>query len=230
MGIWTISAQTGTGGRETAAALAAAAGVPLLDRAALAQRLDDDLGDVERLEERVGGRLNLVALGMAMCGGANEAYRELKLRETLPQIGRAVADAAAREPCVILAPAAFAALAGNDHAVNVRLWAPLERRVEAYAREQLLDRKAAEKAVRRCDHLQRHWVHSLYHVDPDETRHFALVLDTSRFSTERLVEIMLASGGRRRQQDNGGVARVAEQRLDLGPGGVESLDPSPERV
>ena len=36
MGIWTISATAGAGGRETAAALAAAAGVPLLDRAALA--------------------------------------------------------------------------------------------------------------------------------------------------------------------------------------------------
>jgi hypothetical protein len=229
MGVWTISAQAGTGGREAAAALAAAAGVPLLDRAALAQGLDD-VGDIDRLEERVGGRLNLVALGMAMCSGANEAYRELKLREALPQIGRSAAEAAARQPCVILAPAAFAALAGNGHSVHVRLWAPLERRVEAYAREHLLDRRAAEKAVRRDDQVKRHWVQALYHVDVDDPRHFALVLDASRFSAERLVEIMLASGGRRREQDDRGVARRAEQRLDLGLARAEPLDPRLEGV
>jgi cytidylate kinase len=39
------------------------------------------------------------------------------------------------------------------------------------------------------------WVKSLYHVDIDDPQRFSLVLDTSRFSPDRIVEILLAAAG-----------------------------------
>jgi cytidylate kinase len=38
-------------------------------------------------------------------------------------------------------------------------------------------------------------VKSLYHVDIDDRRLFSLVLDAGRFTSERLVETLLAAGG-----------------------------------
>jgi cytidylate kinase len=77
----------------------------------------------------------------------------------------------------------------------VRLRGPLDRRIDEYRREHVVDRRCAEKAVRRDDHLQHAWVRTLYDADVDDPGRFSLVLDASRFTTERIVEILLAAGG-----------------------------------
>jgi hypothetical protein len=198
MAVWTIAAEEGTCGAEHAAALARAADVPLLDRPALvayAHEVDSEVGELEELEERFGGRLNLAALGLAMTSGAAEAFRELRLRQELPELGRAVVAEAARRPCVIFASAAFAALQEHPAAIHVRLRAPLEWRIESYRRRAVVDRACAEKAVKHDDHVKRAWVKSLYHVDIDDPGAFSLVLDVSRFSPDRVVETMLAAAG-----------------------------------
>jgi cytidylate kinase len=203
MAIWTIAAQEGTGGECVAAELAAAAGVQLLDRetlATFAHELEADctVDDFREIEHRVGGRFTRLALGMAMMTGpaAAAAREELDFREHLPELGRAVMAAAARAPCVILAPAAFAAFPEHQGAIHVRLRAPFARRVAAYRGEHLVDRARAEKAIKQDDQLKSAWVRSLYHVEIDDPRHFTIVLDASRYSPERLVEILLAAGGR----------------------------------
>jgi cytidylate kinase len=196
--VWTISAQAGTGGEDVAERLAVAAGVPLLDRKTLAlfaHELNPLVEDGEELERRVGGALNLAALSMAMTTGSLDAFQELQLRKTLPELGRAVVGDAARRPCVIFAAAAFAALAEHPSAIHVRLRAPLEWRIANYQREHLVDRRCAEKKLRHDDHHTHKWVKTLYHVDADESHHFSMVLDASRFSTDRLVETLLASAG-----------------------------------
>jgi cytidylate kinase len=96
---------------------------------------------------------------------------------------------------VIFVPAAFAAMTQHPAAVHVRLQAPLEWRIARYSRDHIVDRRCAEKAVRHDDHVKRAWVKSLYHLDVRDGGRFAVVLDVSRFSAERLVEIMLAAGG-----------------------------------
>src|SRR5712692_5748364 len=128
MAVWTIAAQEGTGGERIAAELAASADVPLLDRQTLAlfaHALDPDdleVEDFEEIEERIGGRLRMLALSMALTTGSAgaAALHELELRHKLPELGRAVIGAAARRPCVILAPAAFAALPEHPGAIHVR--------------------------------------------------------------------------------------------------------------
>ena len=49
--------------------------------------------------------------------------------------------------------------------------------------------------MREDDHRKHAWLRSIYHVDIDDPRHFSLVLDVSRFSSERLVETLIAAGG-----------------------------------
>jgi Cytidylate kinase-like family len=171
---------------------------PLLDRRTLAlfaHELNPLVEDGEELERRVGGPLNLAALSMAMTTGSLEAFQELQLRHTLPELGRAVVGDAARRPCVIFAAAAFAALPEHPSAIHVRLRAPLDWRIANYQREHLVDRRCAEKTLKHDDHLRHKWVKTLYHVDIDESRLFSVVLDASRFSTDRLVETLLMAGG-----------------------------------
>jgi hypothetical protein len=197
MTVWTISAQEGTGGTRVAAALAAAAQVPLLDREALsllAHELEPTLPELDELEARF-GRFTMLSLSAALSVGAAEAFQEVELRHKLPDLGRAILGQAARSSCVIYVPAAFAALQDHPSAIHVRLCAPLECRIASYQREQLVDRRCAEKALKRDDHRMQAWVKSLYRVDIDDARRFSLVLDTSRFSPERLVAILLAAGG-----------------------------------
>jgi cytidylate kinase len=197
MTVWTISAQEGTGGTRVAAELAAAAQVPLFDReglAPLAREVDPALPELEELEARF-GRFTMLSLSAALSVGAAEAFQEVELRQRLPALGRAVLGEAARTSCVIYVPAAFAALPDHPSALHVRLCAPLECRIASYQREHLVDRRCAEKSLKHADHRMQAWVKSLYHADIDDARRFSLVLDTSRFSPERLVEILLAAAG-----------------------------------
>ena len=202
MAVWTIAAQEGTGGDRIAAELAASACVPLLDRRSLAlfaHELEPELGvdELEEVEERFGGRLRMLASSMAMTSGpaAATAAQELKLRQKLPELGRSVLTEAAREPCVIFAPAAFAALRDHPAAIHIRLHAPLACRIAAYQRDHVVDRAHAEKAIKRDDHAKSAWVRSLYHADLDDDSVFTLALDVSRFTPERLVAVLLAAGG-----------------------------------
>jgi hypothetical protein len=196
--VWTISADAGTQGAEIARELAEAARVPMLDRATLLPLAADagvDLPDADQIEERFGGRIGLIALGLAASAGSFEACRELQLREALPELGRTVLHRAARSPAVIYAPAAFAPLQDWPGAVHARIRAPFAWRVEALARRELIDRHVAGKRIRHDDHLKRHWVQSLYHADPDDPRWFTVVLDGSRLSTDQIVATLLTIAG-----------------------------------
>jgi hypothetical protein len=197
MRIWTISAEAGAGGERIAADLAQAAAVPLLDFKALSSLLPDQLGDVPdlaHLEERVGGRLNAIGLSLAMIGtGSALALSELEFRRTLPELGSAVLGEAARSSCVILAQSAFLGLRDHVSAVHVRIHAPLEWRIDAYQRDNVIDRPAAERAVKHDDHMTRTWVKTMYHANLDDYSLFSVVLDASRLSPERVVEMLIAA-------------------------------------
>jgi cytidylate kinase len=203
MTIWTIAAQEGTGGDQVAAELAAGAGVPLLDRQTLARWAHElhpdalEVEDIEEIEERFGGRLRMLALSTAMLTGSSAAVAlpEIEFRHKLPELGRAVFSEAARQRCVILSPAAVAVLAEHPGAIHVHLRAPIAARIATYQRDHLVDRAHAEKAISHDDYVKRALVRSLYHVDIDDDRLFTLVLDASRFTSERLIEILLAAGG-----------------------------------
>jgi hypothetical protein len=198
MAVWTISAQAGTPGVEVAVGLAARADVPLFDREALVSivsAFNPELGDLDDVEGRFGGRLNALALGVAMTYGAPAAFRELELRRTLPELGRKVIDEIARQPAVILAAAAAVALSDRPGAVRARLWAPEEWRVAAYSRSELVDRAKAARDLAHADHVERNWVRALFDVRVDDPALYTVVLDASRVAPDRIVEVLLAAAG-----------------------------------
>jgi len=199
MALLTIAADLGTGGDEIAGRVAESTGLSLVDReglVSLAQEMEPafrEVADADELEERVGGRLNALALGLAMTAGSSEAFRELRFRQALPEIARRVLARAMAQPAVIVASAAFAALADHPAAVHVRLRAPRDWRVESHHRRCLIDRAAAERAVKHDDHIKHAWVRELYGADLDDPARFAIVLDVSRFSEDLVVAILAAS-------------------------------------
>jgi Cytidylate kinase-like family len=198
MAVWTISAQPGTPGVEVASELAERAGVPLFDRKALepiVHEFSPELGKLDDIEGRFGGRLNALALSIAINLGAPEAFRELELRRTLPDLGRKVLDGVARHPAVILASAAMVALADHPSAVHARLWAPEEWRVAVYARTELVDRERAAREVAHDDHVERSWVRALFGAHVDDSTLYTVVLNASRLAPDRLVEGLLSTGG-----------------------------------
>jgi Cytidylate kinase-like family len=198
MAVWTISAEEGTDAGAVAAALAEAAGVPLVDREilhAMVHESDPRYAMDDDLETLVGGRFNSVALSLALVTGIPSASYELELSRRLPTIGRTVVDEAARHPCVILAPAAFAAVTDRHGMTHVRLRAPLDWRIARYAREHIVDRRNAEKAIRHDDDVKRRLVRSLYGADIDDARRFTIVADASRISGDDLASTMLCAAG-----------------------------------
>jgi hypothetical protein len=157
--------------------------------------MDPSFPEDDDLERRVGGRLDALALSTAMSTGSAEARREVRLRQALPELGRNLLAQVTHAPCVIYAPAAFAALSQHPSAIHVRLRAPLDWRIETCHREQLVDRRCAEKALKRDDHRKQAWVKRLYRMDIDDAMLFSVVLDVSRFSPDRILETLLAAGG-----------------------------------
>jgi hypothetical protein len=196
MAVWTISAQPGTPGVEVAAGLAAAAEAPLFDRDALVsivREFSPELGDLDDVEGRFGGRLNALALGVAMTYGAPAAFHEL--RRTLPELGRKVVGEVARGPAVILAAAAALALPDRPGAVHARLWAPEEWRVVTYSRSEMVDKARAARDLAHADHVERNWIHALFDARVDDPAHYTVVLDASRLAVDRIVDMLLAAAG-----------------------------------
>jgi Cytidylate kinase-like family len=199
MAVWTISAQAGTPGLEVAADLAARGEAPLFDRKALeplVRQLSPDLGDLDDVEGRFGGRLNALALAAAMTFGAPDAFRELELRRALPELGRKVMGEVARGPAVILSAAAAQALPDHPGAVHCRLWAPTQWRVAAHSRTEMVDGATSAREVAHADHVERAWVHALFGGRVDDRALYTVVLDASRLAPDRIVDMLLAAAGR----------------------------------
>jgi hypothetical protein len=171
--------------------------VPYYDRnglAELARDLHIEVPELDHLEERLCGR-NVLGLAMAAGSGNVDAVLELKLRDALPELGRSLLAEAARSPCVICVPTAFAALHDHSAATHIRIRAPFPWRLAAYQREHLVARHQAEKALKHADRLEHAWVRMLYRRNPEDAEGYTLTLDASRFSDERLLETLLAAGG-----------------------------------
>jgi hypothetical protein len=199
MGVWTISAQSGTPGLEVAAELAARADAAFFDRKALepiVHQLNPDLGNLDDVEGRFGGRLSVFSLAVAMTYGAPGAFREFELRRTLPELGRKVMHEVARNPAVVLASGAAFALADHPSAIHARLWAPVEWRVAACARTQMVSKEKAAHAVPHADHVEHTWIRALFDVRVDDPALYTVFIDASRLSPDRIVDLLLAAAGR----------------------------------
>lgn len=191
--VWTISAEAGIGGRAVAEAVASTLEIPMLDRAALLE-LSGEGGSVEDVDSHLHGRLQTLGLQYATVFGASEALDELTALERLSARGRDVLQQLGHERCVIYAHSAAGALQDHDSALHVRLWAPVDWRVERYARLHAVNAEQARDRVRQLDRLQRDLATQLFDLDVDDLRRFTLAIDARRVGPDQIAAAVLGAG------------------------------------
>jgi cytidylate kinase len=200
VGVVTVSASYGAGGSEIGPAVAAALGLPFVDRAVpagVARKLDVPLDLAEQRDETTARGLWRVISSMAlvpeMAGAGPLAYHtfadEHAFREKTEEVLREIAETGG----VVLGRAAALVLAGRDDALHVRLDGPVESRVaQAVARS---GRPEAEvrRALRSNDAARAAYVRNFYRADPADARHYHLVLDTTAIPWSAAADLVVAA-------------------------------------
>jgi cytidylate kinase len=200
VGVVTVSASYGAGGSEIGPAVAAALGLPFVDRAVpagVARKLDVPLDLAEQRDETTARGLWRVISSMAlvpeMAGAGPLAYHtfadEHAFREKTEEVLHEIAESGG----VVLGRAAALVLADRDDALHVRLDGPVEARVaQAVARS---GRSEAEvrRALRSNDAARAAYVRNFYRADPADARLYHLVLDTTAIPWDAAADLVVAA-------------------------------------
>ena len=198
----TISASYGAGGSQIGPAVAERLGVEFLDRAiptSVADRLrvplDDALAHDESLGDAIGRLASSFALLPELAGAmvqagvfAGEDYR----RETETLIREHASEGGA----VILGRAAAVILRDHPDALHVRLDGPPQRRVAQAMELEGFTKSDAERLRRDGDRAREAYVRHFYGCDARDPALYHLVIDSTRLSTETVVEIIAVAAMR----------------------------------
>jgi cytidylate kinase len=191
MTVWTISWQAGSGGERVAHLLAERAGVPLVHPETVASVRGAFESEVGRLTSWLCDVAASAAPVFVAPADLFAARRELPSARELIE---SVILEAARSPAVVVDCSAFAILAGHPGACHVRIRAPLEWRIQLYARENCLSRQAAKHALDRLERQRNALVQRQYAGALDSVDNFTIVCDASRFPLNDLVGVLLVAG------------------------------------
>ena len=201
MGVVTVSASYGAGGSEIGPAVAAALGLPFVDRAVpvgVARKLDVPLDQAERRDETTDRGLWRVISSMAlvpeMAGAGPLAYNtytdEHAFREKTEEVLHEIADSAGG---VVLGRAAAIVLAGRADALHVRLDGPAEARIAQAVARTGKPEAEIRRALRSNDAARAAYVRNFYRTDPADARHYHLVIDTTAISWAVAADLVVAA-------------------------------------
>jgi hypothetical protein len=205
MTLITLSAPYGAGGSQVGPAVAEALGMPFVDRAiptGVAERLAVPLREAIDRDEAVAGWLTRALLSFGQVGpvlaGATPAPGQMLTDDAFRQATEQVLrEHAAGEGAVILGRAGAIVLAGERHALHVRLTGPVDARIEQGMLVEGVDRQTAERHLEETDRARRAYVQHFYRADPDDARHYHLLIDSTAIPLEACVEmIVLAAEAR----------------------------------
>jgi len=200
-GVVTISASYGAGGSEIGPAVAAALGLPFVDRAipaSVAARLDIPLSEAERKDESVDSGMWRVISSMALvpdlAGAGPLAYHTLAdERSFKAKTEEVLREIAGGSGGVILGRAAAIVLADVAGALHVRLDGPQDARVALVARTTGQDEQAVRDVLRTNDAARDAYVRHFYRCDAQQPRHYHLILDTTAIPREAATEIVVTA-------------------------------------
>ena len=201
MGVVTVSASYGAGGSEIGPAVAAALGLPFVDRAVpvgVARKLDVPLDQAERRDETTDRGLWRVISSMAlvpeMAGAGPLAYNtytdEHAFREKTEEVLHEIADSGGG---VLLGRAAAIVLAGRADALHVRLDGPAEARIAQAVARTGKSEAEIRRALRSNDAARAAYVRNFYRTDPADARHYHLVIDTTAISWAVAADLVVAA-------------------------------------
>ena len=169
MAIITISRLTGSGGREIATATAQALNFQMIDRAAMADVIDQQFP--VRTEQM---------------------SRLKKDRKVFDEMMRsAMAEVAATHNVVVLGSGGQFLFAKVAAALHVQIVAPLPYRIARVMRLAKTDKPGAEKIIEERDRAKEIFIRALYGNDWRDPAWYDLVLNIDHFSNEMAVEIIV---------------------------------------
>jgi cytidylate kinase len=200
MGIVTISAAYGAAGAEVAPAVADRLGLPFHDRAIPAQvagRLGVSVEEAEANDETVvRGLWRLVASLGTMpdpVGGVLPTAALPDARAYREQTERVLAEIADGIGGVVLGRAGAIVLRERPDVLNVRLDGPPSRRLDAACDRSGRARDEVRRDMEANDRTREAYVRHFYRCDPAAARHYHLVVDSTAFPVETVVELIVAA-------------------------------------
>lgn len=200
MGIVTVSAAYGAAGAEISRAVADRLGLPFHDRAIPAQvagRLGVTVAEAEANDETVvRGLWRLVASLGAMpdpVGGVLPTATLPDARAYRQQTERVLAEIADGAGGVVLGRAGALVLADRPDALHLRLDGPVERRLELAAARSGRPREEVRREMEANDRAREAYVRHFYRCDPAEAAHYHLVVDSTAFSIDTVVELVVTA-------------------------------------
>jgi hypothetical protein len=204
MGIVTVSAAYGAAGAEIAPAVAERLGLPFHDRAIPAQvagRLGVTLEEAEANDETVvRGLWRLVASLGTMpdpVGGVLPTTTLPDARAYRQQTERVLTEIADGAGGVVLGRAGALVLKDRMDALHVRLDGPPDRRLEAAAGRSGRSLEEVRREMDANDRTREAYVRHFYRCDPGEAAHYHLVVDSTAFAIDTVVDLVVrAAHGR----------------------------------
>ena len=194
----TLSAAFGAGGSVVGPRVAELLGVPFLDRAIpvevsrqLAVPLEEALARDERSEHGL-GRVLAAFAHVSMGVGWAPPPDPLDQHTFRVEAERVICERA-ESGAVILGRAAALVIPDHPVALHVRLHGPEEARAAQAVRIGAAEAADAEATRRDADRARDAYVKHLYGADPDDARHYHLVLDSTAIELETCAELIAAA-------------------------------------
>lgn len=200
MGIVTVSAAYGAAGAEISRAVSDRLGLAFHDRAIPAQvagRLGVTVAEAEANDETVvRGLWRLVASLGTMpdpVGGVLPTATLPDARAYRQQTERVLTEIADGPGGVVLGRAGALVLKDRPDALHVRLDGPVERRLELAAARSDRTREEVRREMEANDRAREAYVRHFYRCDPAEAAHYHLVVDSTAFSVDTVVELVVTA-------------------------------------
>jgi hypothetical protein len=198
MGVVTVSAAYGAAGAEVAPAVAERLGLPFHDRAIPAQvagRLGVPVAEAEANDETVvRGLWRLVASLGTMpdpVGGVLPTTGLPDARAYRQQTERVLQEIADSAGGVVLGRAGALVLRDRPDVLHVRLDGPRDRRLAAAIERSGRSADEVRREMEANDRTREAYVRHFYRCDPAEARHYHLVVDSTEFPLDTVVDLVV---------------------------------------
>lgn len=118
------------------------------------------------------------------------SFQEKDYYDVLNQVIKEIAE---QPNSIILGRGASQILKGNKNAFHVRLVADTADRISRLMQEQKLDQHKAEELISGKDAAAANFIYDFFDVEINDSHQYNLVLNTSRISPDRCIELILAA-------------------------------------
>ena len=197
----TISRQYGSGGHEVGERLAAALNIPFYDKSLIAMAAkksglsEEVFADVD--EKATSSLLYSMVMGSYPFGSRVHGINEMPINDKLFIIQSDIIKSAAAEgPCVVVGRCGDYILRNHENCLNVFVHADKASRVKRIVQKELCDEKRAPDFVTKKDKQRANYYNFYSNNRWDDLKNYDLTVDTSKFTVEQAVELIIEAAKR----------------------------------